>query len=72
MDPGNDEEEENGENAEKISIDENPVYNINTDTMHAKLHSEFIKSVSFLIFCVDKTLCMGTLKKVNYAQTLIL
>ena len=54
MDPGNDEEEENEENAEKISIDENPVYNINTDTMHAKLHSEFIKSVSFfLIFCVD-------------------
>ena len=48
MDPGNDEEEENGENAEKISIDENPVFNINTDTMHAKLHSEFIKSVSFL------------------------
>ncbi|XP_023323232.1 protein spire homolog 1 isoform X2 [Eurytemora carolleeae] len=44
VDPGNDEEEENEENAEKISIDENPVYNINTDTMHAKLHSEFIKS----------------------------
>ena len=47
MDPGNDEE-----NVEKIRTDENPVYNINTDTMHAKLHSEFIKSVSFFTFYI--------------------
>ena len=52
MDPskdgeGEDEDENEDEDKdEKIQMETNLMYNINTESMHAKLHSEFIQSVS--------------------------